>query len=378
VTVLNFQPTLPDLPVRTVEEMGLKELERIRLILRGGSVIEWRRLHFTTRDEVDRFLRLCCIDPSQPGDVEWVRTVLSDAVEYLRKSFDYRVAKPVAEPEEIHDLFLYASGAKKPTKLRKIACIVLKVMHVIQHIEGRDLMFKLAVSEADVAQLVTEKVVAVAEEMRAKGLPIVEFADSIKTRESIISKLIAKKESVAAQIYDRTRFRLIVNDRKDILPVLYFLTQRLVPFNFVMPTQTENSLMRFKDVLSEFPHFEKYAKDLHLDLDYEDRESRKPGNKFSGKGFRMLNFVADVPLRLDAWLPPPDKDDRPRKGRIALALVEFQIADEATAKLNELGENSHERYKQRQRDVVLKRLSRGLVVPKRKDGLPLRAKKAEA
>lgn len=377
VTSLNFQPALPDLPVRPVEEMGLKELERIRLILRGGSVIEWRRLHFSTRDEVDRFLRLCCIDPSSPSDVEWVRTVLADAVEYLRKSFDYKVATPVANPEEIHDLFLYASGAKKPRKLRKIACIVLKVMHVIQHIEGRDLMFKLAVSEAEVAQLVTEKVTAVAEELRAKGLPIVEFSDSIKTRESIISKLIAKKESVAAQIYDRTRFRLITKERKDILPVLYFLTQKLVPFNFVMPTQTENSLIKFKDVLSEFPHFQKYARELHLDLDYEDRESRKPGNRFSGKGFKMLNFVADVPLRLDAWLPPPDKDDRPRKGRIALALVEFQIADEATAKLNELGENSHERYKQRQREVVLKRLSRGLVVPKRKDGLPLRAKKAE-
>lgn len=374
---LSFQPHLPDLPVRTVEEMGLKELERIRLILRGGSVIEWRRLHFTTREEVDRFLRLCQIDPAAPHDVEWVRTVLADAVEYLRKTFDYKVASPVAQPAEIHDLFLYASGAKKPRRLRKIACVVLKVMHVIQHIEGRDLMFKLAVSEAEVAQLITEKVMAVAEEMRAKGLPIVEFSDSIKTRESIISKLIAKKESVAAQIYDRTRFRLITRERKDILPVLYFLTQRLVPFNFIMPTQTENSLIKFKDVLREYPHFQNFTRELHLDLDYEDRESRRPGNRFSGKGFKMLNFVADVPLRLDAWLPPPDKDDRPRRGRIALAMVEFQIADEVTARENDLGENSHERYKQRQREVVLKRLSRGLVVPKRKDGLPLRAKKPE-
>ena len=44
--------------------MGLKELERIRLILRGGSVIEWRRMHFKTWDEVDRFLRLLQIDPT--------------------------------------------------------------------------------------------------------------------------------------------------------------------------------------------------------------------------------------------------------------------------------------------------------------------------
>ena len=366
MTTLKHQPVLPDLPVRTVQEMGLKELERIRLILRGGSVIEWRRLHFKTWDEVDRFLRLCQIDATRPHDVEWVRTVLGDAVEYLRKTFDYRVAAPVADPDEIHDLFLYASGAKEPKKYRKIACIVLKVIHVIQHIEGRDLLFKLAVSEAELAQLVTEKVMAVSAEMTAKGLPIVEFSDSIKTRESIITKLIAKRESVAAQIYDRTRFRIIVKERKDVLPALYFLTQRLVPFNFVVPTQTENSLFNFKSLLTEYPHFGRYAKDLHLDLDYEDREERRrPNNRFSGSSYRILNFVADVPIRLDAYLPAPDKDNLSRKGRIALAMCEFQIADEEQANANESGENSHERYKQRQREVVLKRLSRGLVVPRR-------------
>jgi len=365
MTALKHQPALPDLPVRTVQEMGLKELERIRLILRGGSVLEWRRLHFKERDEVDRFLRLCQIDPSKPHDDEWVRVILADAVEYLRKTFDYKVAEAVANPAEIHDLFLYASGAKEPRRLRKIACIVLKVMHVIQHIEGRDLLFKLAVSEAELAQLVTERVIAMAEEMKAKGLPIVEIADSIKTRESIISKLISKRESTAGTVYDRTRFRIIVKERPDVLPVLYYLTQKLVPFNFLVPTQTENSLINFKDLLRDYPHFQKVVKDLHLDEDYEEREMHKPGNRFSGSSYKILNFVADVPIRLDAYLPPPDKDPRPRKGRIALALCEFQICDEAQAVLNEQGENSHERYKQRQREVVLKRLSRGLVVPKR-------------
>lgn len=358
--------SLPNLPVRTVQEMGLKELERIRLILRGGSVIEWRRLHFLSRDEVDRFLRLCEIDPSDPNDEAWVRTILNDAVEYLRRTFDYRVADAVARPGEIHDLFLYASGAKEPKRYRKIACIVLKVMHVIQHIEGRDLLFKIAVSEAELCQLVTEKVLAVASDMLGKGLPVVEFTDSIKTRESIITKLIAKKESVAAQIYDKTRFRIVTKTREDIVPVLYFLTQRLVPFNFVVPTQTENSLITFKDLLHDYPHFSKHEGELHLDPHYEDRQRRGTSNRFSGRTYRNLNFVADIPLRMDAYLPSPEEDHRSRKGRVAFALVEFQIVDEETAKKNEAGDNSHERYKQRQRKKVLQRLARGLVVPRRK------------
>jgi uncharacterized protein (TIGR04552 family) len=345
--------------------MGLRELERLRLILRGGSVIDWRRMHFQSRDEVDHFLRLCQFDISRPYDEAWARMVLADAVEYLRKTFDYRVADAVANPAEIHDLFLYASGAKGLPKYRRIACIVLKVMHVIQHIEGRDLLFRLPVSEAELADLVTAKVLALAQEIEARGLPVVEFAHSIKTRDSLITKLIAKKETVAAQVYDRTRFRIITKGQADILPTLYFLTQRLFPFNFVVPGQTENSLISFKSVLAEYPHFEQFAAQLHLDRDYEDREDRG-SNQFSGSTYRALNFIVDMPLRMDAFLPPPEEDLRPRKSRIVFTLVEFQIMDEATARLNEEGENAHKLYKRRQKRRVLRRLARGLVVPKRK------------
>jgi len=357
---------LPDLPIRTVQEMALKELERIRLILRGGSVIDWRRLHFKTRAEVDHFFRLCEINPDNPVDESWVRTVLADAVEYLRRTFNYRVTHAVANPPEIHDLFLFASGVKESVRYRRIACIVLKVMHVIQHIEGRDTLFRLAVSEAELCEQVTRKVMAVAEEMKARGLPVVEFADSIKTRESVITKLIAKKETVAAQVYDKTRFRIVTRTREDILPVLYFLSERLFPFNFVVPDQTENTLIEFKSLLSQYPHFAKFAEELHLDLDWEDREDRRAGNSFSGGTYKVLNFVADIPLRMDAYLPPPEQDRRPRKGRLGFTLVEFQIVDEQTAQANELGENSHDRYKHRQKLRVLRRLSRGLVVPKKR------------
>ncbi len=359
---LPLEPPLPDLPLRPVGEMGLKELERVRLILRGGSVIDWRRLHFRTRDEVDRFLRLCCLDLTQAHDEAWGRRVLDDSVEYLRRTFGYRVAEAVARPQELHDLFLCASGVKEP-RLRRIACIVLKCMHVMQHIEGRDLQYRLAVSEAALAEMAIRKVSGAMDEARAKGLPISEFYHSVKTRESLITKLLAKKDTVAAQVYDKTRFRIVTRARGDILPVLYFLTQRLFPFNFVVPGQTENSLLPFKSLLRDFPHFAAHANDLHLDPNFEDREGTA-GNPFSGAAYRVLNFVVDMPLRLDAWLPPPLEDIRERKGRVTFTLVEFQIIDERTAATNELGDSSHVRYKHRQRLKVLRRLSRGLVVPK--------------
>ena len=134
-----------------------------------------------------------------------------------------------------------------------------------------------------------------------------------------------------------------------------------------MPTQTENSLFRFKDLIAQYPNFRRFAKKLHLDVDYEERMEAKRGNSFSGSTYQILNFVADVPIRLDQYLPPPEQDERARKGRVTLATCEFQIADEKQAVENDKGENSHERYKNRQRTVVLKRLSRGLVVPKKSE-----------
>jgi len=360
----SLAPVVPDIPIRSVGQMGLRELERIRLILRGGSVIDWRRMYFQTREEVDAFLRLLQLDLSRPFDELWARQVLSEAVEYLRKTFNYRVSNVVAQPEEIHDLFLFASGVKGSSRHRRIACVVLKVMHVIQHIEGRDLLFRLAISEVELAELVTAKVLSVATEMQAKGLPIVEFAHSIKTQGSLITKLLAKKETVAAQVYDRTRFRLVTKRREDLLPVLYYLTQRLFPFHLVVPGQTENTLLPFKQVLAENPHFEQFIPKLQLDRDFEDREGHGK-NVYSGDSYRVLNFVVDIPIRMDAYLPAPEEDDRQRKGRIVISLVEFQIVDEETARLNEVGENAHEAYKRRQKKRVLKRLSQGLVVPKR-------------
>jgi uncharacterized protein (TIGR04552 family) len=347
--------------------MGLKELERVRLILRGGSVIEWRGMHFKTKEEVDRFLRLCEVNPADPVDEAWIRTVLADAVEYLRQTFKYRVHDAVANPEQVQDLFLYAAGVKEPRRYHRIACIVLKVMHVIQHVEGHELLHHLMVSEAELAELATRKVLTVADEMHKKGIPVVEFTDSIKTRESLITKLLAKKETVAAQVYDKTRFRVITRSRDDILPVLYYLTQRLFPFNFVVPGQTENSLLPFKDVLSAHPHFQQYVPELHLDANYEENEARRMSNEFSGRTYQVLNFVVDLPIRMDAYLPAPELDRRKRKCRTGFALVEFQIVDDQSALVNDRGDNSHEKYKKRQKLKVLRRLSRGLVVPKKNE-----------
>lgn len=354
------------------ERFGLRELEEIRLVLRGGSVIDWKRLNFRDRAEADAFLRLCLFDPDAPADRAKLRGILGEAVAYLRSVFRYRVDEAVANPADVHELLLMASGVGPHRRFRRIACIVLKVMHTIFHTEARETLFNAPISEKDIARLVDVRVAACAERMRAEGVPVLEFIGSVKARESVITKLLAKRETLAAQLFDKVRYRIVTERYEHILPVLHYLTSHLFPVSFTLPGQTQNTLFSFKRLVEQTPSLRELIHELQYDHLLEERElremRRRPGavNEFSGRTYRVLNFVADVPVRLDDYLCRLDggRASELRDGpQIVFQPVEFQLMDRATAVKNEEGENSHERYKRRQRRTVLRRLSRGLVVP---------------
>lgn len=351
-------------PLRPLERMGVAELEVLRLLLRGGSVIDWRRLDFTEPDEVTRFLSLNLFDVDDPKDEQRLRNILAQAVEYLRTEFGYRVAPVVAEPDDLRDLFLFAAGVREPVRYRRIACVVLKVMHVIHHLEARELLFRTAIREADLAERAHRRIMAEAERMKAAGL-VVEFRGNVKSRSSLVTKLLAKKESVAAQVFDRVRYRVVTERADQIPPVVWHLTQHLFPFNYAVPGQTQNSLVRFGDMLAKHPTGAALAAHLQLPPDLERTDPAAHRNEFSGKEFKILNFVVDLPVRVDELLPKLDPMAE-ELGRIVFTLVEFQVVDAKAAKRNQEGDASHERYKKRQLKRVLRRLSRGLVVPKKR------------
>jgi uncharacterized protein (TIGR04552 family) len=344
----------PPIPLPDLWTLG--DLERMRLILGGGSVIDWRRLHFQTKEEVDHYLRLCLFEPDDPFDRGRLQRILDEAVDYLRTTFRYAVAEEVAQPAQVEDLFLLASGVGDP-KLRKIACLVLKVMHVVHHVEARGLLYRARVSEDELCQLVTQRVDNCIAQLRREGFPVVAAAGSVKTRHSLITKLLAKKETLAAQIYDKVRYRVETTDRDHVLPVLVRLCDLLIPFNFVVPGQTQNTLISFRELLRDWPSLKPLAPELQMDLQEEEQEPEQ--NEFSGDSYKMLNFVAELPVRL------PERAVDAGDGRIAFCMVELQLVDRETALANERGENAHLRYKRRQLRRVLRRLSRGLVVPRR-------------
>jgi uncharacterized protein (TIGR04552 family) len=353
---------------RRLEQFTLGDLAGIRNLLRGGSVIDWHRLYFTDRAEVDRFLRVNEFDPESPEDMARLGALREQAVEYLERHLGFRIPDEVADGIPARDLLLVAS---QKGKRRTHACIVLKTMHVLHHLAGRELLTRLPVSTDQIFHLVEDKVLRTVEEMKTAGCAIVEFEWSRKNADSLITKLLAKRETIAADVYDKLRFRTITQSEEELVFVIREMTQRLLPFNYVIPGQSVNDIVDLRQTIEGSAALRRFLPDL-LDLSHVAGDKRPaPQNEFSGPSYRVINFVADLPVRLDKFLSRPPGDPLfADGGTVVFVLTEFQIVDARTAAYNERGENSHERYKERQINRVRTRLMHGMKEKEKEEDAP--------
>ncbi|HEY3237194.1 MAG TPA: TIGR04552 family protein [Polyangiaceae bacterium] len=338
--------------MKSVDELLLYEVEALGLILRGGSVIDWHRLDFTEAAQARQFLENHELSPDDPADLAFMEHVKHEAISFLRRNFAFAIPKPV-ERASLEELLLLASG-KGHRQL--CACTILKAVHIINHMAGRELLFRLPVSDRDMFHLVEEKVYRVVGTMLSEGFPITEFIGGRKNVDSTYTKLLSKPEATASALYDKLRFRIVTRSGDDILPVLHYLTDRLFPFNYVVPGESTNTIFHFRSYCESDPHLSSMVDQFQGAVD----DTLTPGdNRFSAPTYRVIHFVTDVPVRV-----PPDIMELAPPGSSALRpivfmLCEFQILDAESDAANESGEASHAAYKHRQREAVFRRLRLG-------------------
>ncbi|MDO8461446.1 MAG: TIGR04552 family protein, partial [Deltaproteobacteria bacterium] len=267
--------------------------------------------------------------------------------------------KEIAEPKKFLSLFLLASNPEDP--MSKKACVLLKTMNIINHIDGRELLYNCPISLRDVYGLVEDKVERAFSRMLMKGTPLLKYEGGRKSKESLITKLLSKKETIAAQINDRVRYRLVTRTREDIITLLIHLFEEILPFNYLIPQASVNNLFNLRPLLKRSEYLSlmterklnKWADTLASLLPHTQEEK-----EYSGKTYQVIKFVVDVPIRLDRFLSTTTGPFSDALGHIVYALVEFQIVDEETERNNSSGPNSHETYKGRQKGGVLRRLTR--------------------
>lgn len=349
--------------LKRIQDFDLFDAETVKMILRGDSVVDWHRLNLKSEQQATELLEAMEFRPAEPSDRARLEKIKNEAISYLRRHFDFPIPKPV-ERAPVEQLMLIASG-KGHRQL--CACTILKAMHIVHHLECRELSFTLPMSMQDVFKLVEEKVYRVIGDMLTSGFPITEFIGGRKNKDSLYTKLLSKSETTAANVYDRIRFRIVTRDADDILPTMLYLSKRVFPFNQVIPGQSLNTMFHLKSYLSQFDSLKPLIPQFQLGI---SDELTHTDNVFSGRNFRAVHFVADVPVRL----PREQLESAPNHvwalGPVVSVLSEFQIVDRDTEVANELGDGSHTAYKNRQKDAVMRRLKLGTRAQRKSDAPP--------
>ena len=330
---------------------GLQELEQVRLLVSGSSVIDWRRLAFRSLEHVDQYLKVVEIDVGEPGDKRRLGAIHRQAVNYLRGTLRYQLSHGVVEPDDVRDLFLLAS---QPGPAQRDACTVLKAMHIMHHVAGRELLYRLPISTEELFHRVETKVFDAVDGLKTSGISVTEFSGSRKSHESIVTKLLCRADTIAAQVHDRIRFRVVTETLDDLFRSLVYLPNALFPFNYLVPGASRNELIDFRSTLRSDPRLAAYA-DALQPVGGPHAETLDHENEFSARGYKIINFVVDMPVRVDD-LTPSLANYRDEHGAVVFLLVEFQLLDRGTATSNSLGNNSHGLYKKRQFERVRLRL----------------------
>ena len=235
---------------------------------------------------------------------------------------------------------------------------LLKVMSIVHHLESRSLVFRTRLSEADIFSLVEGRMRELDALIRRSGAPVKEVYGSRKSRDSLVSKLLSRRDTFASAVFDKFRYRIVVNEQKDLLPAVAFLLRHFIPFNYVVPGQSGNNLLdasQYLDMLGQqIGEMDGILSNYREGEGWGFKERRS--NEFSGSSYKMINFICDIPVRLDSFLT---KAEIRENGRIGFVLVELQIVDSETNVRNEWGPNSHAAYKERRKSRVLERLRWG-------------------
>src|SRR5689334_22519563 len=338
--------------LKPIDEFTLMELESVRLILRGDSVIDWHRLHLEDEAGARGFLEAEEFRPDEPADRARLESIKNEAIAYLRRHFEFPIPTPVARCS-VEELLLLASG-KGHRQL--CGCTILKAMHIIHHLDGRELLYSIPMADQEVFHLVEEKVYRVIGGMLSAGFPITEFVGGRKNKDSLYTKLLSKQDTIAAAIYDKLRFRIVTRSQRDLLPVLLYLSHRLFPYNYVIPGESVNTIFHFKSYCEKNSHLAPMLGDMQTALG----DDLNPGdNRFSADNYRTIHFVVVLPVRLPRETLELAPAHARTLGSIVYVLCEFQLIDQETEAANELGEASHARYKERQKGAVMRRLKIG-------------------
>jgi uncharacterized protein (TIGR04562 family) len=232
------------------------------VLIGGQSSIDLPELRIATFEEATAFLRAYGFDPEERTHAKRLHAVLVEAIAFIERSLllprewnrGIRPPDEILAAEDPRHLLLWASGEDPRDRLKRAwACAVLRVMHTIGHIEGVNRTVDVQVARDQIFGRM--RAVLHRDEARrlwlGTGASRVELSHvewkEAKTRNSIILKLLHKRDNVAETIYDYLGVRIITKRVCDVMMVVKLLTQlHILVFPNAYPSRARNTLLDYK------------------------------------------------------------------------------------------------------------------------------------
>jgi len=310
-------------------------IDAIGLMLYGNSVIDYTRLNFKSDSEIENFLKLNNFILTEPRASRRLYHIYNDALGYL-SSLDIDIPQEFKEPIDIKDLFRYASYMKGSKIFSKISCSILKVMHIIHHLESRELMYRTSISIERLFSACEEKVSRAISNLNRSGIPIYHYSTSRDNIFDRITRLTARKEIIAAQLFEKASFKIITEKKEDILFVLKHLCSNVFPFNYVVPGHSSNN---YFDLLTALKSTDEFSKKIDI---YQFTKDIPTSDSMPDH----IYLRVDIPLDLNLLGINIDDDTSERLGYTIFSLTDFIITDI----------ESHRRYEQSQNNSLNQKL----------------------
>jgi uncharacterized protein (TIGR04562 family) len=394
----------------------------MNLMLRGRSVIDSHHgLPIHHPDAADEFLLKYGYNLDNPVESAEVLGNYHEALRFMRKFFlkpenqegaDLEVPRTFQELTDMRNLFIWAADKSLDNVIRtRWACSILRVMHAISHLD-KDLRhdyfpeIQKQVFDRFYKEIHTlDGQVYLGNPKDVNSVPLDKFQTKPrKTRDSVILKLLHKKETLAEDVFDQIGVRFVTRSRVDVVRVLKYLRDRYIVMTMnIRPSRSRNNLVdpllyrrTWRELKHQIQRGQGEGKEwVEKALDYALKEGFSQAQKeinetnpFSSKEFRSIQFtcrqlvkyrspVADeIKALRTALRNTEDPEIKKILERMDFAHIareqrffypfEVQIMDRGDFEESESGRASHTAYKAAQAKMAMRRVL-GQLIPSGKE-----------
>ena len=352
-------------------------------MLDGSSSLDVDVLPFNTREQAEQFLQAYGYDWQCDQHQRELIRIQAEAITFIEQRFLqsishwdhfwadtdlFSIPSSIKYQMDTLDLMLKASETQGTDALGQAwACAIFKMMHVICHVENAVLNQFLETARQQILPKFEAHLFHHPEtnklclgKLDDAYLPIKLFQSKDgKSRDSLITKLICKKESVAEQVLDLIGVRIVTETPEDAVLALELLRHYgLIVFANLISSRTRNRLL-------DTTHFVEEAKAKSLpmgaacDLLWHKagieafRDIKAPlitskathDNRSSHHEYRAIHLTARQLIRL----PIADGSGaKPKLEHRVFFPYEIQLVDQDNYQQNHQGDSAHVLYKRKQ------------------------------